>query len=196
MDPMSAMGGKLSSPLFKSVTPIPPLPGREGLGVGAAEALGGSVQDCLKHSVRILIQLVVPHAQDRPPFPHEERIPPRIALRPGMLAAVELDDQLRLPAREVGKIRPDRKLTRKLRPKPGDHSPKHALMPRRSAAKFAGTLGLIEGNAHAHVPSLSASRASRTHPPMVEMSIHQALAAGWDPQSRGKALVFRPHNPH
>ena len=32
--------------------------------------------------------------------------------------------------------------------------------------------------------------------PMVERSVEQALAAGWDPQSRGKAFVFRPDKPY
>jgi len=31
--------------------------------------------------------------------------------------------------------------------------------------------------------------------PMVERSVREALAAGWDPQSRGKAFVFRPGEP-
>lgn len=30
--------------------------------------------------------------------------------------------------------------------------------------------------------------------PMVERSVHQAIAVGWDPQSRGKAFVFRAEN--
>ena len=29
-------------------------------------------------------------------------------------------------------------------------------------------------------------------PKLVEASIHQALSAGWDPSSRGKAFVFYP----
>jgi hypothetical protein len=28
--------------------------------------------------------------------------------------------------------------------------------------------------------------------PMVEKSVHQALEAGWDPHSRGKAFIFHP----
>jgi len=32
--------------------------------------------------------------------------------------------------------------------------------------------------------------------PMVEQSVQQAIAAGWDPQSRGKAFVFRAGKPN
>jgi len=111
--------------------------------VGAAEALGGSLDDCPEDAVRILIQVIVPDAQDGPASLREERIASLIPLGFGMLCAVQLDDQLRLPAREIGKIRSNRELSRELRSKPRDHAPKLALMRRRAIAEFPCSLSLI-----------------------------------------------------
>src|SRR5438477_2743828 len=46
--------------LLKAAVPYSPLPGREGLGVGAAEALGGPIHDSLEDSIRAVIERVVP----------------------------------------------------------------------------------------------------------------------------------------
>jgi hypothetical protein len=64
--------------------------------VGAAEALGGSVHDDLKHTVGIFVQLPVPNPDYRPSFSAQELIPAEISRRIGMLAAIELDYQLSL----------------------------------------------------------------------------------------------------
>jgi len=86
---------------------LPSLEGR-GSGWGAAEALGGSIHNRLKYTLGVFVQLVVPDTDDRPTFPAQELVTPPIMIRFGMLAAVELDDQLRLAAREVGEIGADR----------------------------------------------------------------------------------------
>ena len=56
------------------VAPLPSLPGREGLGVGAAEALGGSIHDRLKYPLGVIVQLVVPNADDGPAFRPEKSV--------------------------------------------------------------------------------------------------------------------------
>jgi len=156
---------------------LSPLPGREGClksdrlmtvrfstWVGAAEALGGLLRDCPEYTLRIFVQLIVPNAQDRPGFLLKKCVPPPVAFRLSVLSSVQLDDQLRLPAREVGEIGSDRELARELWPQPRDHAPELALMPRCVGAEFACALGLIGGNAAVHASSLEPRRASRTHP--------------------------------
>ena len=96
--------------------------------MGAAEALGGSIHDRLKHTLGILIEIVVPDTQDRPALFLEEAVTPLISLRFRMLAAVKFDDQPRLPARKIGEVRTDRQLTRKPRADPREDSPKFSLM--------------------------------------------------------------------
>src|SRR4051812_18587663 len=83
------------------MSPSSPLPGREGLGVGAAEALGGAIQYRHNDAVGILYQVVVPDSHDRPAVLLKEGIAANITSGFGMLAAVEFDNQLGLPASEV-----------------------------------------------------------------------------------------------
>ena len=82
-------------------TPLSPLPGREGLGVGAAEALGGFEEDGLGHTVGILVHFAVPEADDGPSFLLEETGPGFVGRRVDMLAPIDFDDQPRLPAGEI-----------------------------------------------------------------------------------------------
>ena len=86
--------------------------------MGAAEALGGALHDRVEHAVRVLVQLVVPHPQNRPTLACKESIPPNVPLALGMLTAIQFNNQPRLPAREVGNIRSDWQLTGELRPQP------------------------------------------------------------------------------
>lgn len=57
-------------PFFVALRParlsISPLPGREGLGVGTAEALGGFLKDVLHGAVRIGEYLGIPQSQHAP----------------------------------------------------------------------------------------------------------------------------------
>ena len=132
--------------------------------MGAAEALGGSTHNRLKPTLGVLIELMVPDAQNRPTFLLEEGVAPRVSRTFRVLAAIELDDQPRLPARKVRKIWTDRQLSRKLRPQAREHAPKLPLLLRRTVPQGASTLRLVVGNTAAHCLNLTAARASRTHP--------------------------------
>ena len=83
--------------------------------MGAAEALGGSIHDRLKYPIRVLVQLAVPDAKNRPTLLFEEAVALLIMLRSSMLAAIHLDDQLCLSAGEVREVRPDWQFARELR---------------------------------------------------------------------------------
>jgi hypothetical protein len=83
--------------------------------VGAAEALGGSVDDGLENAVWIVIERVVPDAHHRPAFLLKEAVAPSVAQRFSMLAAIELDNQPGLATCEIGKVRADWKLTSEFR---------------------------------------------------------------------------------
>ena len=132
--------------------------------MGAAEALGGSIHDRLEYTLRVAIQLVVPDTQDCPAFAPEEFVATPVGLGLGMLAAVQLDDQLGLPACEIGIIRSDRQLTREFRTQTRQYPPKFALVLGRIVAQRSSALRSFVLNPTAHVPNLTAMRASRTHP--------------------------------
>ena len=91
--------------------------------MGAAETLGGSIHNRLKHALRIVIKLVVPDAKNNPSFAAKIIVPTPVRLGLGVVSAVQLDDQLYLPASEVGHIRTDRQLARKFRPQTRDYPP-------------------------------------------------------------------------
>jgi hypothetical protein len=77
---------------------------------------------------------VVPHAKDRPSFLRKKGITPLVVLRFRMLAAVQLDDELRLPAGVVGDVGTDRELARELGTQARDHAPQLAFVPRGTIA--------------------------------------------------------------
>jgi hypothetical protein len=58
--------------------PDPPLPGREGLGVGSTQELGTMTKNMLGCGVRIADDLIVPEAKYCPAFAFEERGAPRV----------------------------------------------------------------------------------------------------------------------
>lgn len=60
--------------------PCSPLPGREGLGVGAAEALGGSCEDRFSGADRVFSHIAVPYAEDGPAFASEPFVSGYVAL--------------------------------------------------------------------------------------------------------------------
>ena len=137
-------GGELGAALIDAATSRSPLPGREGLGVGAAEALGGSTHDRLKHALGVLIELIVPDAEDCPALRFKKAVALLISLRFIVLAAVEFDHQPGLPAREIGKVRADWQLAREFRPHSGQDSPQLPLMLGGIVAKRARALRSIE----------------------------------------------------
>ena len=119
--------------------------------MGAAEALGSSTHDSLKHTLGVLVEFIVPDAKNGPAFFFQESIARLISLRFRMLAAVEFDNQLGLPARKIGKVRADWQLTREFRPHPRQDSPKLPLMFGWSAAESTRALRLIEWHTTAHL---------------------------------------------
>jgi hypothetical protein len=124
---LSSTSGELSD----AGSPIAPLPAREGLGVGAAEALGSPQQDHLDHPVDILDHVGIPEPDDSPPSPFEEPRPHPVPRVIDMLPAVDLDDKLRLPAGEVDDIGRDRKL-------PGEAWPVNRQPPPQDAFAVGG----------------------------------------------------------
>jgi len=132
--------------------------------VGAAEALGGSLKDGVEHTLRIGVQLGVPHPQNGPSLVHKKAIAANIAIAIRVLAAVKFDNQSSLPAGEVDSVRSDRQLAGELGAKPRDHVPQRKLMPGSVRAQRPGTLHLVKWNAPAHWRSLTRGSASRTHP--------------------------------
>lgn len=65
--------------------------------MGAAEALGGFEEDRLRNAVGIGGDVAVPEADDGPAFIDEPGGAVLVAAGVDVLAAVDLDDQLRLP---------------------------------------------------------------------------------------------------
>ncbi len=132
--------------------------------MGAAEAVGGSTHDGLKDTLRIGFQLIVPDPDDRPTLRSKKLIAPLIALRLEMLTAVQFNDQLRLPACEVGVVGPHGQLSRKFGTQAREKSPKPSLMACRMVAQRTCAACPIEFDPGAHLSNLIAKRASRTHP--------------------------------
>ena len=91
--------------------------------MGTAEALGGPLNNQIEHIIRIGIQRGVPNPQNRPALVREESIAPNIALAIHMRAPVQLNDQPRLTAGEIGDVGSDRQLTGEPRPKPRNQMP-------------------------------------------------------------------------
>lgn len=160
--------------------------------MGAAEALGGSVHDGIEHAIRVVIQFAVPDPQNRPTFPGEERVALLVPLGFGMLAAVKFNDEFRLPAREIGEVRSDRKLTRKLWPKAGNHAPQLAFVPRRAGAQCSCTLCGIERDTAAHGSSVRQARASRTDPSLPGRGVKSTCPASCGGcRGRGRRILPR-----
>ena len=91
-----------------------PLPGREGLGVGAAETLGGGVQNQPNAAVGVRQDVRVPETKNAPALAFQISIPLRIARTFCVLPAVDLYNELRLSAREVGDVWAHWQLAREL----------------------------------------------------------------------------------
>jgi len=83
--------------------------------VGAAEALGGSLKDGVEHTLGIGVQLGVPHPQNRPSFACQKSVASNVTRAIRMMATVQLDDEPRLAAGEIGDIGADPQLPGELR---------------------------------------------------------------------------------
>jgi hypothetical protein len=132
--------------------------------VGAAEALGGLLQDRLGDAVRIVIHLAVPDADDRPAFPFEVFRAIRIVLIVDVLAAVDFDDQPRLPAGKIGDIRRDRELACEFGTEAGKQRPQCPFLRGCFPAQSPGLLGCALWDAPFHGMGLAEPRFARTHP--------------------------------
>ena len=73
--------------------------------MGAAEALGGFAEDGFGDTVGIFVHFAVPEADHGPALCFEGAGADSIIGRINMLAAIDFDDQPRLPAGEIGGVR-------------------------------------------------------------------------------------------
>jgi hypothetical protein len=95
---------------------------------GAVKALGTALKDKLGSAIRILLNVIIPQTQDSPAFVLEEiRTALIIGCRIDMLAAVQLDRQLRLSAGEIDDIRFDHQLAREAWPIMSQAKPQQPL---------------------------------------------------------------------
>jgi hypothetical protein len=131
--------------------PNPPLPGREGLGVGAAKALGGSSHDCFEDSVRIVVEVIIPDTKNGPALLSKELVAPPILVGSCMLPAVQFDYELGPPTGEIGIVWSDWQLSCKLWPHAGQNSPKLSLMVGGVLPKRTGALCSIIFDPAAHL---------------------------------------------
>src|SRR3546814_13868152 len=101
--PPSSRGMCLRSPL------APPLPGRGGLGVGAAKALGGLPNNYFHDAIDIGLHFAIPKS-DHPPAKGLQIFGPSRVISRGfeMLAAVKLNAQPCLAAGQLADIGTDR----------------------------------------------------------------------------------------
>ncbi len=142
-----------------------PLPGREGLGVGAAEALGGLRQNMLGGTLRVREHVGVPKSKDPPTFGFQIfRTSPIGCCLFEMLAAVELDPEACLAASEVDDEGRNYQLTGESRSVTRDQMPNRLLGRRRIVAQFAGASGQFRIDAVPHVASV-ARLATLANPP-------------------------------
>ena len=80
--------------------------------MGPAEALGGPEQDGFCDPRRIGVHVAVPEADDRPAFAFEVGELVRVSGIPGMLSAIDLDNQPGFTTGEVGDGGADDELSR------------------------------------------------------------------------------------
>jgi hypothetical protein len=98
----------------------------------------------LANVVRRAKRVLVPEAQHRIALRQQERVTRRVVRAVDVLAAVELDDELRRAASKIGEIRPDRRLAHELgavQATIAQAQPELALGVRRSGAQVLGAGG-------------------------------------------------------
>ena len=133
--------------------------------MGAAEALGGLLKDCLSDAVGDGMHVAVPEAEDGPALCFEERATASVMDGVGMLRAIQLHHQPGLPAREIGFVRADRQLAGESGTITRDQVPQRALFSCGLVPQGAGLLRVAKRNAAKfHYVSVPEERASRTHP--------------------------------
>ena len=161
--------------------------------MGAAEALGGLEQDRLRDAFGILVHLAVPEADNRPAFLCEETRAVLVVRRFDMLAAIDLDNQSRLSASEIGSIGVERKLTRKLGTIAGQQAPESPLLRRGLGAKRTGLSVRCLGTRRLFTSTLLADalRAPTPNPSLSGRGTSVGAAGGqaalidrWDPPAR------------
>ena len=107
--------------------------------MGAAEELGGALEDGLGYAFRVGVHFAVPEADDGPAFGLEMAGSSFVAGRTDVLAAVDLDDQLRLAAGEIGYVGLDRELAGEFGAVAGEEAPEGAFLPGRVGAQVSGS---------------------------------------------------------
>lgn len=122
-------------------SPSSPLPEREGLGVGSAEALGGLHQYVSSRLIGVAEHIRVPEPDHRPALPTQIGAAYLVLVdRVGMLAAVQLDGESSAAAGEVDDERRLDQLTCESRAVTADAMPQRALGGRRIIAQVPGSV--------------------------------------------------------
>ena len=112
--------------------------------MGAAEALGGARKDRFGCSRRVGPHVAVPHSKDRPAFAAQPFVAHFVAFGFRMLPAVDLDYEPRRATGEIGDVRADRQLPRKLGPVAREEVPDLAFLGRCVRPQGTGAFGDLD----------------------------------------------------
>ena len=168
--------------------PASPLPGREGLGVGPAEALGGLRQNVLGGPLGVGVHVAVPQPNDTP----TKRLKRRRSLRvvTGLimvLRAINLDREFRLSTCKIDDVPIDHQLPGKRRPVTRQQTPQHALRIGRLAAQRSCAIDHYFRNA-AHGDSVERRALLANPPPTPPFQGGEKQAARVSPRPGRRAL--------
>jgi len=164
-DHLQARAFLILTTLSNSATrlPDPPLPGREGLRVGPAKALGGFQQNRLRYPFRVFPNVTVPEPNYGPTLTFQPAGPDCIFLGLYMLAAIHVDGKLRLTAGKIGDEVPDNELPRKGRSILRQQPPQGSFLTGRARSERTGAAGHFRIDT-AHTSHPAARRFGLTHP--------------------------------
>ncbi len=124
--------------------------------MGAAEALGGPLQDRLGYAFGVGADFAVPKADDGPAFSLQVARARFVAQSVDVLTAVNLHDELGLAAGQVGDVRFNDKLTGKFRAVARENAPQDMFLLGCMDAQVAGSIGEATRNSAAgHLHTVS-----------------------------------------
>ena len=139
--------------------------------MGAAEALGGLRQNAQNGAVGIVEHLRVPKPEDAPSFALQEHRPASVSLYLlGVLAAVELDAEPRLAARQIDDERRHDELPCERRSIARDATPHRQFCRRGIVAQFSRASRQLRIYAVAHGASVGWLAALANPPPAPSLS--------------------------
>lgn len=174
-----------------------PLPEREGLGVGSAEALGGFLQNVCSRSVGVGDHVRIPQPDHAPAFRLEVSRPSCIRTRVGrihVLAPVELDRQHRLAAGKIDDERCCDELPRERRAMVRESPPDRKLGRRRVVTRLACTSGQHGIDTTQHIASVARLRFARQPTPSPSLSGRGAECPQTDVRAGGRSKAAVLHS--